>query len=48
MQVSKMIKNLITMFITNPNLASMQKHLSYINVDKIKAFLTKLPYSKVT
>ena len=48
MQVSKMTKKLITMFLSNPTLAPIWEHLSYKNVDKIKALLTELLYNKVT
>ena len=35
------------MFFRNSTLALMQKYLSYKNIDKIKALLTKLSYDKV-
>ncbi len=35
-------------FFNNPDLAPMREHLSYKNVDKIRALLTELPYGKVT
>lgn len=34
-------------FFINSNLALIQKHLSYKNVNKMKISLTKLPYNKV-
>ncbi len=48
MQASKMTKRLMTMFFSNLTLAPMREYLSYKNVDKMRALLTKLPYSKVT
>ena len=36
------------MFFNNSNLAPMQQHLSYKNIDKMETLLTKLLYSKVT
>lgn len=47
-QVNKMIKKLIIIFFSNSTLVSMWKHLSYKNIDKIRALLTKLSYNKVT
>ena len=47
MQASKMTKRLITIFFSNPTLAPMWEHLSYKNVDKMRALLTELPYDKV-
>ena len=47
MQTSKMPKRSMTMFFTNLNLALMQAHLSYKNVDKIRALLTELLYTRV-
>lgn len=35
-------------FFNNFDLALIQKHLSYKNMDKMRALLTELPYSKVT
>ncbi len=48
MQVSKMTKRSMTMFFSNPTLAPMWDHLSYKNVDEMRALLTELPYGKVT
>ena len=48
MQTSKMLKESIGMFFNNPDLAPMQQHLSYKNMDKIKTLLTELPYGKIT
>ena len=48
MQTSKMLKGSMGMFFNNPDLAPMRQHLSYKNVDKIRALLTELPYGKVT
>ena len=48
MQDSKMTKKSIGIFFNNPDLASMQEHLSYKNVDEMKALLTKLLYGKIT
>ena len=47
MQISKILKKSIDMFFNNPNLAPIQQHLSYTNIDKIRMLLTKLPYNKV-
>ena len=47
-QVSKIIKELMTMFFTNSNLAPMWEYLSYKNVNKMRALLIQLLYSKVT
>ena len=47
MQASKMRKRLMTMFFSNPILILIWEHLSYKNIDKIKALLTKLLYGKV-
>lgn len=38
----------MTIFFTNPDLASMQEHLNYKNIDKMKALLIELPNSKIT
>lgn len=35
-------------FINNPDLAPMQQHLSYKNVDEMRVMLIELPYNKVT
>ncbi len=35
-------------FVLNLTLALMQKHLSFKNIDKIRALLIELPYDKVT
>ena len=48
MQTSKMSIGLMGMFFNNPDLAPMQQHLSYKNVNKMRALLTELPYVKVT
>ncbi len=48
MQASKMTKRSMRMFFSNPTLAPMREHLSYKNVDGMKALLTELPYGKVT
>ncbi len=48
MQDSKMTKGSMGMFFNNPDLAPLQEHLSYKNVDEMRALLTKLPYGKVT
>ena len=48
MQDSKMTKGSIGIFFNNLDLAPMQEHLSFKNVDEMKALLTKLSYSKVT
>ncbi len=48
MQVSKMMKGSMTMFFSNLILAPMREYLSYKNVDKMRALLTELLYSKVT
>ncbi len=48
MQDSKMTKGLMGMFFNNPDLAPMREHLSYKNVDEMRALLTELPYGKVT
>lgn len=48
MQASKMTKRSMTIFFTNSNLASMREYLSYKNVDKMRALLTELLYSKIT
>lgn len=37
----------MTMFFNKLNLAPMQEHLSYKNVDKMSVLLIKLPYSKI-
>ncbi len=37
MQVSKMTKGSMTMFLSNPTLAPMREHLSYKNVDEMRA-----------
>lgn len=47
MQASKMTKRSMRMFFHNPDLAPMRKHLSYKNVDEIRALLIELPYGKV-
>ncbi len=47
-QASKMTKGSKTIFFSNSTLAHMREHLSYKNVDKIRALLKELPYSKVT
>lgn len=47
MQANKMTKKSIEIFFKNLNLAMMQKHLNYKNVNKIKALLIELLYSKV-
>ncbi len=36
------------MFFSNSTLVPMWEHLSYKNVDEMRALLTKLPYGKVT
>ncbi len=48
MQASKMTKGSMTIFFSNPTLAPMREHLSYKNVDEMRALLTELLYSKVT
>ncbi len=48
MQASKMTKRSMTMFFSNPTLASMREHLSYKNMDEMWALLTELTYGKVT
>ncbi len=48
MQASKMTKGSMTIFFSNHTLAPMRKHLSYKNVDEMRALLIELPYSKVT
>ncbi len=48
MQVSKMTNGSMTICFSNLTLALMQEHLSYKNVDEMKALLTELLYSKVT
>ncbi len=48
MQASKITKESMIMFFSNPTLASMQEHLSYKNMDEMRALLTELPYGKVT
>ena len=47
-QTNKMTKRLMTIFFGNPTLVPIEKDLSYKNMDKIKALLTKLLYDKVT
>ncbi len=47
-QSSKMTKESMTMFFSNPTLAPMWEHLSYKNVDEMRALLTELLYDKVT
>lgn len=47
-QASKMTKGSIEIFFRNPNLISMQKYLSYKNMNKIKVLLMELLYDKVT
>ena len=42
-----MTKESMKMFFNNLDLVSIWKHLSYKNIDEIKALLTELPYSKV-
>lgn len=46
-EASKMTKGSMTIFFINLNLAPMQEHLNYKNMDKMRALLTELPYSKV-
>ncbi len=48
MQDNKMTKKSMGMFFNNPDLAPMRKHLSYKNVDEMRALLTELPYGKVS
>ncbi len=48
MQASKMTKGSMTMSFSNPTLSPMLEHLSYKNVDKMRALLIELPYDKVT
>ncbi len=48
MQASNMTKESMTMFFSNPTLALIQEHLSYKNMDKMRALLIKLPYGKIT
>lgn len=48
MQSSKMTKVLVRMFFNNLALAPIWKHLSYKNVNEMRALLIELPYSKVT
>ena len=48
MQTSKMSKGSMDMFFNNSELALMRQHLSYKNVDKMRALLTELLYDKVT
>ena len=48
MQESKMTKGSMGMLFNNPDLAPIREHLSYKNVDEMRALLTKLPYGKVT
>ena len=48
MQDSKMTKESMGMFFNNPDLAPIQKHLSYKSVDEMRALLTELPYNEVT
>ena len=38
----------MTIFFTNPNLASMQEYISYKNVDIMRVLLIKLPDGKLT
>lgn len=45
-QTSKITKGLITMFFNNPTLVFIKEFLSYKNVDKMRALLIKLLYSK--
>ena len=48
MQASKMTKELMTIFlVTNLTLTTMWEHLSYKNMDKMKALLTQLSYYQV-
>lgn len=44
----QMSKKSINMFFHNLNLVPMPKNLSYKNLNKMRAQLTKLPYSKIT
>ncbi len=48
MQANKMTKGSMTMFFSNHTLASMREHLSYKNMDKMRALLIELPYGKIT
>ena len=48
LQANKITKKLMTIFFNNPILPPMQKYLTYKNMDKIKAWLTELPYDKIT
>ena len=43
-----MRKGTITIFLSNPILAHICKHLSFKNVDKISALLIDLPFNKVS
>ena len=47
MQANKTIKRLMTIFFINLDLASMQEHLSYKDMDEMKALLTELLYGKI-
>lgn len=47
MQVSKITNRSMTMFFINFNLTLMQEYLNYKNINKMRTFLTKLPYSKI-
>ena len=43
-----MTKESMRMFFSNLTLALLQKHLSYKNVDKMRALLKGLSYGKIT
>lgn len=47
MQNNKIIKKSMKILFNNFNLISIQKYLSYKNINKIRALLTKLLYSKI-
>lgn len=47
-QDGNMTKNRMGMFFNNLNLASIREYFNYKSVDKMRALLIKLPYSKVT
>ena len=43
-----MTKESMGKFFNNPDLASIQEHLSYKIMDEMKTLVTELPYGKVT
>lgn len=47
MQTSKMSKKAMDMIFNNSDLAPIQEHLSYKNIDELKALLIELAYGKV-